>query len=63
MGQISSSRSTNLTDGLWDAETGLNDDKLPEVPPDGRLTEDLTLNPISNAQNTCTNAEQTCERE
>lgn len=34
---ISSSSAQNLTDGVWDANIGTEDDKLPEVPPDSNL--------------------------
>ena len=32
---VTSAHATNLTDGLWEANTGMPDDKVPEVPPDG----------------------------
>ncbi|KAG2434208.1 hypothetical protein HXX76_007934 [Chlamydomonas incerta] len=34
---VRSERAVALTGGLWDAMTGFPDEKLPEVPPDGRL--------------------------
>lgn len=32
---IQSAEAMALTDNTWDAQTGLPDDKLPELPPDG----------------------------
>lgn len=32
---VKSERASNLTDSHWDANVGLGDDNLPEVPPDG----------------------------
>lgn len=33
---VSSEAANKATDGQWSATTGLPDDKLPEVPPDGK---------------------------
>eukprot|EP00798_Chlamydomonas_sp_ICE-L_P007932 gene7932-1146_t len=34
---VLSDRAENVTGGMWDGLTGTPDDKLPEVPPDGRI--------------------------
>ena len=38
LSDVTSAQATNLTGGLWDASTGADWDRLPEVPPDGEET-------------------------
>lgn len=40
---ISSEAADKATDNQWSATTGLPDDKLPEVPPDGEALQSLAL--------------------
>ncbi|MEW5301344.1 MAG: hypothetical protein WDW36_004208 [Sanguina aurantia] len=35
LGSITSQKASNLTGGMWDPQTGMGNDTLPEVPPDG----------------------------